>query len=625
VPQQQRVAVVTGAGGGIGGAVAAELARRGLAVVVMDPGVGLHGEPLDEPTAAATAQRITEAGGTARASVASVTDRAALRALFREVVAEFGSLDVVVNPAGIVPAEQFPHASQQDWSRVIGIHLGGYLNVLAEALPLMVTAGSGRIVGVTSGAGLARAAAASAAYGCAKRAVAAVTWELGARLPDGVTLNALSPIASTRMSRPSAPVTASTSPPGRRVHQGLDLSALPPPQDMAPVAAYLAGEPACTGQIIFSAGPELSLIGPPRLIEAFSAERSSDLALALDTLGPVVLRPADGQQRTTGGANARVGAVFDQPGRTSATGANGSRPGRCLIVSDHAALAGAVAAAVTRVGLAPLGLGTRPRSGGSGSGGSGSGGPGSYPGGPGSYPGGPGSYSGGPGSYSGGPGSGSGAPDPGHLAGPLPAGFDAAEEALNRAADAAGGVDAIVIALGPFAGTAGPGDPPWPEVLAGHGEVVGQVLAHAGWLSAAARYAAGRSRPVRVVHLADATSPGLRPGAQAVAQLARCANEVQPDLLDVFCVAVETASPADQHPVAELGAWLVRSDQSNALRGAELFARPGWMGLRSHPGPVATLSHGTAALPAWIDDWLRETIPLTGAPGARPRQAEPAG
>lgn len=566
MPQQQRVAVVTGAGGGIGGAVAAELARRGLAVVVMDPGTGLHGEPLNEPTAAATAQRITEAGGTARASTASVTDRAALRALIREVVTEFGSLDVVVNPAGIVPAEQFPHASQQDWSRVIGIHLGGYLNVLAEALPLMVTAGSGRIVGVTSGAGLARAAAASAAYGCAKRAVAAVTWELGARLPDGVTLNALSPIASTRMSRPGGPVTASTSPAGRRVHQGLDLSALPPPQDMAPVAAYLAGEPACTGQIIFSAGPELSLIGPPRLIEAFSAERSSDLALALDTLGPVVLRPADGQQRTTGGANARVGAVFDQPGRTSATGANGSRPGRCLIVSDHAALAGAVAAAVTRSGLAPLGL-----------------------------------------------------------AGSLPAGFDAAEEALNRAADAAGGVDAIVIALGSFAGTAGPGDPSWPEVLAGHGEVVGQVLAHAGWLSAAARYAAGRSRPVRVVHLADATSPGLRPGAQAVAQLARCANEVQPDLLDVFCVAVETASPADQHPVAELGAWLLRSDQSNALRGAELFARPGWMGLRSHPGPVATLSHGTAALPAWIDDWLRETIPLTGAPGARPRQAEPAG
>jgi hypothetical protein len=373
---------------------------------------------------------------------------------------------------------------------------------------------------------------------------------------------------------------------------------------MAPVAAYLAGEPACTGQIIFSAGPELSLIGPPRLIEAFSAKRSSDLALALDTLGPVVLRPADGQQRTTGGANARVGAVFDQPGRTSATGANGSRPGRCLIVSDHTALVGALAAAARRSGLDPIGLGARPGSGGSGSGGSGSGGPGSYPG---------------------GPGSGSGGPDPGHLAGPLPAGFDAAEEALNRAADAAGGVDAIVIALGPFAGTAGPGDPSWPEVLAGHGEVVGQVLAHAGWLSAAARYAAGRSQPVRVVHLADATSPGLRPGAQAVAQLARCANEVQPDLLDVFCVAVETASPADQHPVAELGAWLVRSDQSNALRGAELFARPGWMGLRSHPGPVATLSHGTAALPAWIDDWLRETIPLTGAPGARPRQAEPAG
>jgi hypothetical protein len=137
-----------------------------------------------------------------------------------------------------------------------------------------------------------------------------------------------------------------------------------------------------------------------------------------------------------------------------------------------------------------------------------------------------------------------------------------------------------------------------------------------------ARYAVGRSRPVRVVHLADATSPALRPGAQGVAQLARCANDVQPDLLDVFCVAVETASPADRHQVAELGAWLLRSDQSTALRGAELFARPGWMGLRSHPGPVASLCHGTPPLPAWFDDWLRDTIPLTGS---RPRQAEPAG
>lgn len=566
MPQQQRVAVVTGAGGGIGGAVAAELARRGLAVVVMDPGVGLHGEPLNEPTAAATAQRITEAGGTARASVASVTDRTALRALFREVVSEFGSLDVVVNPAGIVPAEQFPHASQHDWSQVVGIHLGGYLNVLAEALPLMVTAGSGRIVGVTSGAGLARAAAAAASYGCAKRVVAAVTWELGARLPDGVTLNAPSPIASTRMTRPSAPVVGSTSPPGRRVQQGLDLSALPPPQDMAPVAAYLAGEPACTGQIIFSAGPELSLIGPPRLIEAFSAERSSDLALALDTLGPVVLRPADGQQRTTGGANARVGAVFGQPGRTSAAAVNGSRPSRCLIVSDHAAMAAELGIAVSRVGLdplAPVGLGA-----------------------------------------------------------PLPNGFAAAEEALNRAADEAGGVDAVVLALGLFAGSAEPGDPSWPELLAGYAPTADQVLAHAGWLSAVARYAVGRSRPVRVVHLADATSPALRPGAQGVAQLARCANDVQPDLLDVFCVAVETASPADRHQVAELGAWLLRSDQSTVLRGAELFARPGWMGLRSHPGPVASLCHGTPPLPAWFDDWLRDTIALTGS---RPRQAEPAG
>ena len=94
---RRRVAVVTGGGGGIGSEACFELARQGVAVIAMDPGVGLEGEPLHEPTAEAVAEKIRASGGTARSSQASVTDRNAVRELFGDVVTEFGSLDIVLN------------------------------------------------------------------------------------------------------------------------------------------------------------------------------------------------------------------------------------------------------------------------------------------------------------------------------------------------------------------------------------------------------------------------------------------------------------------------------------------------------------------------------------------------
>ena len=80
---------------------------------------------------------------------------------------------------------------------MLAVHLGGYLNVLEAALPLMAAAGHGRVLGVTSGSGW--RAADAGAYSCAKRAVAALTWQLGRQAPPGVTVNAMSPIAATRM------------------------------------------------------------------------------------------------------------------------------------------------------------------------------------------------------------------------------------------------------------------------------------------------------------------------------------------------------------------------------------------------------------------------------------------
>jgi NAD(P)-dependent dehydrogenase (short-subunit alcohol dehydrogenase family) len=558
-------AVVTGGGGGIGTEVALELARRGIAVVAMDPGVGVQGEPLNEPTAAETARRITAEGGVARASTASVTDRAAVRSLFAEVVAEFGGLDIVVNPAGILRFAPFLDTAEDDWRAVLDVHLNGYLNILSEALPIMTVAGHGRIVGVTSGAGLARAAGDGAAYACAKRAVAAVTWGLAGLLPDGIALNALSPLAATRMT--TRAVTGAD--PDRERSGGLDLSGLPPASDMAPLAAYLASAEAgsCRGQVIFSAGPELSVISPPRLLEAVRTEHAADFAASLDTLVPVVLGPAEAGQRSTGGANARFGPVFDQPGTSGPVA--GPAAANCLVITDNAAIASSLAAALSRCGLTAIDVAGKPVT----------------------------------------------AQPAGGQPARLPEGFAAAEAALQHAANAAGGIDAVVIAPGSFSaphqGTPsappGPASAPWPQMLAGYAATADHVLTHAGWLQAAARHAVRSSRRIRVTHLADATSPPLRAAGQAVAQLARCGSLLRPELIDVFSIAMESAEPADHQPVAHLTARLLWSGDAVALRGAELVARPGWVGVRSHPGPSATASYGTSAIPPWVSDWLCES------------------
>jgi NAD(P)-dependent dehydrogenase (short-subunit alcohol dehydrogenase family) len=300
-----RVAVVTGGGGGIGSATALELARRGAYVVALDPGDGVEGEPLAEASADATIKKITQAGGKGRAVTTSVTDADAITALFRDLNNELGSLDVVVNTAGIL---RFPHlneTTEDDWRAVLGVHLRGYVNILAAALPIMAAAGYGRIVGVTSGVGLARTSPEGPAYGCAKRAVAALTWKLGRVAPPGVTVNALSPIAATRMIK-SALVAAGAGP------KGLDLSAMPQPAEMAPTAALLASEEFgwCTGRVLFSAGSELSVIGPPVLIEAVRSADVDDFGAALGTLVPVVLAPGETSQRTGGGSNPRFGKIL---------------------------------------------------------------------------------------------------------------------------------------------------------------------------------------------------------------------------------------------------------------------------------------------------------------------------
>src|SRR6185503_15236042 len=138
---RREVVVVTGGGAGIGAAIAEAVGRRGAYVVTVDPGVTVDGLGQEEGPAETTADRIVAAGGSARASNTSVTDAAAIDALFAQLVDEFGGLDAVINVAGITRPSGFAEGDEQAWTSVLSVHLDGYLNVLRAALPIMSAAG----------------------------------------------------------------------------------------------------------------------------------------------------------------------------------------------------------------------------------------------------------------------------------------------------------------------------------------------------------------------------------------------------------------------------------------------------------------------------------------------------
>jgi NAD(P)-dependent dehydrogenase (short-subunit alcohol dehydrogenase family) len=201
-----RVVIVTGGGRGLGRSHCLELASHGATVVVNDLGGGLHGEEGDRSSPAGeVVAAIEEAGGTAISDGTSVADFAGMAALVERTVERFGRLDAVVNNAGIIRDRMLTGMSEEDFDQVLAVHLKGTFNLTKHACDhwrSVAKAGgeaSGRIVNTTSGTGL-FGNVGQANYGAAKAAIANLTVITAMEMDRyGVTANAISPIARTRM------------------------------------------------------------------------------------------------------------------------------------------------------------------------------------------------------------------------------------------------------------------------------------------------------------------------------------------------------------------------------------------------------------------------------------------
>jgi NAD(P)-dependent dehydrogenase (short-subunit alcohol dehydrogenase family) len=244
-----RVAVITGGGRGLGRSYALLLASRGAKVLVDDPGGSLKGEGVDTGPAEDVAREIRALGGQAVACTASVATPEGGNAIIRTALDHFGRIDVLIHNAGNVRAASLKEMTQADFDAVLDVHLRGAFHVVRPAFPLMCKAGYGRIV-LTSSIGGLYGNHRVANYGVAKAGLIGLSNVVAIEgAAEGVKCNVIVPGAVTRMA------------------EGIDISAYPPmtPELVAPVVGWLAHE-SCS----ITAEMLISIAG--RVARAFIAE-----------------------------------------------------------------------------------------------------------------------------------------------------------------------------------------------------------------------------------------------------------------------------------------------------------------------------------------------------------------
>jgi NAD(P)-dependent dehydrogenase (short-subunit alcohol dehydrogenase family) len=262
-----RVAIVTGAGRGIGAAIATLFASEGAQVLINDLGVEPDGRSPDDSPANKVVADIEKNGGVAVANHADVGDFEAAKAMVDQAVEVFGRLDVLVNVAGILRDRMLFNMSEDDFDSVVRVHLKGTFNTCRHASAYWREqknpAGNFRIINTTSGAGI-HGGPTQPNYAAAKTGIIGLTYSCANALTRyGVTSNCISPAALTRMT--------GTIPEG-----GLGLDAGDPnlaASNVAPAVAYLASEHSgwCNGQVLAMYGKKLGLYTRPDMKTAITS------------------------------------------------------------------------------------------------------------------------------------------------------------------------------------------------------------------------------------------------------------------------------------------------------------------------------------------------------------------
>lgn len=275
-------ALVTGAGRGIGRAVAMLLAEEGASVVVNDLGAGLDGQGEDTSLAQQVVDEIASAGGAAIANTDTITDYDAAGRMIKTAVDEFGKIDIVVNVAGILRDRMIFNMTEEEFDAVAAVHLDGSFNTVRHASALMREQKSGRIINFSSVS--AWGSPGQANYAAAKYGILGFTAVLANSLNRyNVTANAILPYATTRM--------IDSTPRGQQFrdeHGKLPSEAAAgtegDPANVAPMVAYLATDAAqgVNGHFFGVRGHTISLYSHWEIAKVIRADSGWDLSTLSD-------------------------------------------------------------------------------------------------------------------------------------------------------------------------------------------------------------------------------------------------------------------------------------------------------------------------------------------------------
>ena len=290
-----KVAIVTGAGRGIGRATALALARQGARVVVNDLGVSSDGRGRDAGPADEVAAEIRAAGGEAEANGDSVSDFDAAGRIVATAIRRFGGVDVLVNNAGVSTGGPIWELEPKVFERVVAGHVHGTYNCTRHAVGPMRARGWGRIVNLVSRAGLVGMPG-TAAYAAGKGGVYAFTNVVSRDLaPFGITVNAVNP-ASTETRMVTEAIERFREQGGEALRAAENLEAqLQPPDAVARVIAYLCSPAAAdvNGQVIFVRRDEIAIYRPPSLGEPLTRQGGWTLEALADAVPKLGLVPLD--------------------------------------------------------------------------------------------------------------------------------------------------------------------------------------------------------------------------------------------------------------------------------------------------------------------------------------------